>query len=136
MLESPVTLVTYEIEAIWLDAPYNGSTIVNVLTKTAGAKLLASLCVALLLVATVAQVAHFCGFQSFDLPDGRSQLRVDSSNTRLCLACLMAQSVAAIVLSIAFSSIFRRRLHVSLPQMRPRTLLSPFQLYVRPPPIF
>ena len=136
MLESPVTLVTYEIEAIWLDAPYNGSTIVNVLTKTAGAKLLASLCVALLLVATVVQVAHFCGFQSFDLPDDRSQLRVDSSNTTLCLTCLMAQWAAAIVLSIAFSSIFRRRLHVSLPQMRPRALLSPFQLYVRPPPIF
>jgi hypothetical protein len=93
------------------------------------------LCVALLLVATVAQAAHFCGFQSFDLPDDRTQLRADP-NTTLCLTCLMAQSVAAIALSIAFSSIFRRRLRVSPPQMHPRPFLSSFQLYVRPPPIF
>jgi hypothetical protein len=49
---------------------------------------------------------------------------------------LMAQSVAAIVLPIAFSSILRRRLQVSPPQMRPRSFLSSFQLYIRPPPIF
>ncbi|MGC1434976.1 MAG: hypothetical protein WA847_03700 [Terriglobales bacterium] len=109
------------------------STIVNVLTRTAGAKLLACLCVALLLVATVAQVAHSCGFQSFDVREG-TQLRADSANTTLCLTCLMAQSVAAIVLSIAFSSIFRRRLQISQPQMHPRSFLESFQLYVRPSP--
>jgi hypothetical protein len=109
------------------------STIVNMLTKMAGAKLLASLCVALLLVATVAQVAHFCGFQSFDVRDG-TQLRVDSPSTTLCLTCLMAQSVAAIVLSIAFSSFFRRCLRISPPQMYPRSFREFFQLYVRPPP--
>src|SRR5580693_1046248 len=109
------------------------STIVNVLTKTAGAKLLASLCAALLLVATVAQVAHSCGFQLFDVRDG-TQPRVDSPNTTLCLTCLMAQSVAAIVLSIAFSSVFRRRLQISPPQRHPRSFLESFQLYVRPPP--
>jgi len=109
------------------------STIVNVLTRTAGAKLLASLCVALLLVATVAQVAHSCVFQSFDVRDG-TQLRADSANTTLCLTCLMAQSVAAIVVSIAFSSIFRRRLQISPPQMHPRSFLESFRLYVRPPP--
>jgi hypothetical protein len=106
---------------------------VNVLTKTAGTKLLASLCVALLLVATVAQATHFCGFQSFDVRDG-TQLHADSPNTTLCLTCLMAQSVAAIVLSIAFSSIFRRRLQISPPQMHSRSFLESFQLYVRPPP--
>jgi len=111
----------------------SSSTIVNVLTKTAGAKLLASLCVALLLVATVAQVAHSCGFQSFDVRDG-TQLRADSVNTTLCLTCLMAQSVAAIALSIAFSSVIRRRLRISPPQIRPRSFLESFQLYVRPPP--
>ena len=109
------------------------STIVNVLTKTAGTKLLASLCVALLLVATVAQVAHSCGFQSFDVQDG-TQLRADSANTTLCLTCLMAQSVAAIALSIAFSSVRRRRLRISPPQIHPWSFLESFQLYVRPPP--
>jgi hypothetical protein len=108
---------------------------VNILTKTAGAKWLAYLAAALLLLATVVQAAHFCGFQSLDLRDG-TQLRADSPNTTLCLTCLMAQSVAAIVLSIAFSSIFRRRARILLPQMRPRPFLESFQLYVRPPPIF
>jgi hypothetical protein len=109
---------------------------VNIITKTAAARWLAPLCVALLLVATVAQAAHFCGFQSFELSDDGTQLRADSPNTTLCLTCLMAQSVAAIVLPIAFSSILRRRLQVSPPQMRPRSFLSSFQLYIRPPPIF
>jgi hypothetical protein len=107
---------------------------VNILARTAAAKWVAPLCVALLLVATVAQAAHFCGSQSFSLSDDRTQLRVDSLNTTLCLTCLMAQSVAAIVLSIAFSSIFRRRLQISPPQMQPRSFLESFQLYVRPPP--
>jgi hypothetical protein len=109
---------------------------VKILTGTAAAKWLAPLGVALLLVATAAQAAHFCGFQSFDLPDDGTQLRADSPNTTLCLTCLMAQSVAAIMLAIAFSSIFRRRLQVSPPQMHPRPFLSSFQLYIRPPPIF
>jgi hypothetical protein len=109
---------------------------VNILTKTAAAKWLAPLCVALLLVATVAQAGHFCGFQWFGLSDDGTQLRADSPNTTLCLTCLMVQSVAAIVLSVALSSILRRRLQVSPPQMHPRPFLSSFQLYIRPPPIF
>ncbi|MGA8492718.1 MAG: hypothetical protein WB711_20010 [Terriglobales bacterium] len=106
----------------------------NIHTKTGAAKWLAPLCIALLLVATVAQAAHFCGFRSFDLDDG-TQLRADSPATTLCLTCLMAQSVAAIVLSITFSSVFRRRLLFSPLRMRPRSFLSSFQLYVRPPPV-
>jgi hypothetical protein len=109
---------------------------VNILKRTAAAKWLAPVGVALLLVATVAQAGHFCGLQSFNLSDDGTQLRADSPNTTLCLVCLMAQSVAAIVLSVAFSSIFRSRLPLSLPQVQPRTFLSSFQLHVRPPPIF
>ena len=62
----------------------------------------------------MAQAAHFCGFQSLDLRGG-TQLRADSPNTTLCMTCLMAQSAAAIVLSIAFSSVFRRRVRVQIP---------------------
>jgi hypothetical protein len=47
---------------------------------------------------------------------------------------LMAQSVAAIALSIGFSAIFHRRLQISPPQVHPRSFLESFQLYVRPPP--
>jgi len=108
---------------------------VNNLAKTAGAKWLASICLALLLVATVAQAAHFCGFRSLDLRGG-AQVQAESPNTTLCLTCLMAQWVAAMVLSITFSSVFRRRPRVSLLQIRPRPFLESFQLYVRPPPIF
>ena len=107
----------------------------NILTRTTGAKWLVYLGVTLLLVATVAQTAHFCGFQSLDLRDG-TQLRPDSPNTTLCMTCLMAHSVAAIVLSIAFSSVFRRRARVSPLHLQPRSFLVAFQLYVRPPPIF
>ena len=105
----------------------------RVLTRTNGAKWLAYLSVALLLIATLAQAAHFCGFQSLDLRGG-TQVRPDSANTTLCMTCLMAQSVAAIVLSIAFCTVFRRRARVSPLHMRPRPFLAAFQLYVRPPP--
>lgn len=107
----------------------------SILTKTTGAKWLAYLGVALLLVATLAQTAHFCGFQSLDLRDG-TQLRPDSANTTLCMTCLMAQSVAAIVLSMTFSSVFLRRARVSPLHLQPRSFLVAFQLYVRPPPVF
>lgn len=106
----------------------------NTFTTTAGAKWLALLCLALLLVTAVAQAAHFCGFQSLDLSGG-AQVRAESPSTTLCLTCLMAQS-AAIVLSITFSSVFRRRPRASLLQIPPRPFLESFQLYVRPPPIF
>jgi hypothetical protein len=105
----------------------------STVTRTAGAKWLVYLGAALLLVATVYQAAHFCGFQSLNLRGG-TQLRSDSTNTTQCLTCLMAQSAAATVLSIAFSSMLRRRLRVQTPQMNPRPLLETFQLYVRPPP--
>jgi hypothetical protein len=108
---------------------------VNILTRTTRAKWLAYLGATLLLVATLAQSAHFCGFQSFDLRDG-TQLRADSPNTTLCLTCLMAQSVAAIVLSLSISAVFRRRLRVSPLRIRPRLFLEFFRLYVRPPPTF
>ncbi len=107
----------------------------SVLTRRAGAKWLVYLSAVLLLVAAVTQAAHFCGFQALDLRGG-TQLRADSPNTTLCLTCLMAQSAAAIVLSIAFSSVLRRRVRVQIPQMHPRPLLETFQLYVRPPPAF
>jgi hypothetical protein len=106
----------------------------NILTRTTGTKWLAYLSVALLLVATVAQTTHFCGFQSLDLRHG-TQLRPDAPNTTLCMTCLMAQSVAAIVLTIAFCSVFRRRVRVSPLHLQPRSSLVAFQLYVRPPPI-
>jgi hypothetical protein len=106
----------------------------NILNRTTGTKWLAYLGVAVLLVATVVQTAHFCGFQSLDLRDG-TQLRPDSPNTTLCMTCLMAQSVAAIALSIAFSSVFRRRARVSPLHLQPRSFLVAFRLYVRPPPI-
>ena len=107
----------------------------NIVTSTSGAKWLVYLCVALLLAATVAQAAHFCGSQSVDLHHG-TQLRSDSANSTLCLTCLMAQSVAALVLCITFSSVLHRRVRVSPPQIHPRPFLESFQLYVRPPPIF
>src|SRR5277367_1373552 len=105
----------------------------NIFNRTTGTKWLAYLGVAVLLVATVAQTAHFCGFQSLDLRDG-TQLRPDAPNTSLCMTCLMAQSVAAIALSIVFFSVFRRRARVSPLHLQTRSFLVAFQLYVRPPP--
>ena len=116
-------------------APSNGRIIVNNLTKTVGAKCLALLCLALLLVTAVAQAAHFCGFQSLDVSGG-AQVRAESPSTTLCLTCLMAQSAAAIVLSVTFAYVFRRRPRASLLRIHSRSFLESFQLYVRPPPIF
>jgi hypothetical protein len=108
---------------------------VNILTRAAGAKWLVYLGASLLLVASVSQTAHFCSLQSLDLREG-TQLRADSPGSTLCLTCLMAQSVAAVVLCIAFSPILRRRVRGQTPQIHPRPFLESFQLYVRPPPIF
>jgi hypothetical protein len=108
---------------------------VNIVTSTSGAKWLVYLCVALLMITTVAQAAHFCGALSTDLNHG-TQLRADSANSTLCLTCLMAQSAAALLLAITFTSVLRRRVPVSPLQIHPRALLESFQLYVRPPPIF
>jgi hypothetical protein len=96
---------------------------------------LALVCIAVLLVASTAQAAHFCGFRINDTR-GAAQLRLTSPNGTLCLTCLMAQSATAMVLLVAFFSVLLSSSRASSPELRPRVFLESFQLYVRPPPAY
>ena len=95
---------------------------------------LAVVCLAVVLLSTTVQTAHFCGLR---LPDVQTVVELDraSSISPVCLTCLMAPSMSALVLLLAFltmsaSTVFNGRL-----QMRPKPVLYSFQLYIRPPPL-
>ena len=101
--------------------------------KTKHAAGLGFVCIAVLLLTTVAQTAHFCGFQVLETRS-TPQVRQASPGTTLCLTCLMAQAGAAVT---AFST-FLPSPHKSSPlcwqQMQSRPFLHAFQMYDRPPP--
>ena len=101
--------------------------------KTPGAKWLARLCLAVLLLSTTAQTVHFCDL-SISSDRAILQSRPVSHTNAVCLICMMAYSAAAAVLLVSFSPTFRKRGRASVPQARPRLFLESFQLYVRPPP--
>jgi hypothetical protein len=105
--------------------------------KTGWAAWLGAACIVLLLVGTTAQAVHFCGVPAVG-SGGTAQLSAVSSsgNSTLCLTCLMAQSAAAALFFITFFPTRLRSAVVRPPQVRPRSFLDSFHLYVRPPPAF
>jgi hypothetical protein len=102
--------------------------------RTGWATWLAGLCIAMLLLSTIAQAIDSCELSAA----GESvvlQSQAASPNGAICLICLMAHSVAATVLVVVFSPTFGKRLRVSVPQVRAKLFIESFQLYVRPPPL-
>jgi hypothetical protein len=90
-------------------------------------------CLAAVLLSTTVQATHFCGLRGID-PQASVELDPASSGSPVCLICLMAPSISAIILLAAFfvmagSTVFVGGLH-----MRPKPVLFSFQLYIRPPP--
>jgi len=95
---------------------------------------LAVACTIVLAAATTFQAAHSCGFSTGD-ESGIVEFHSSSSGSPLCLTCLMAQSLAAGLIFVVFSPVWRRR---AVPQLRPAQLVSfldSFRLFVRPPPV-
>ena len=95
---------------------------------------LAIVCLALVLLSTTVQATHFCGLR---VPDAQS----DSESwigllpaARSCLICLMAPSISALILLVAFFTMSASAEFVGRLQMRPKPVLYSFRLYIRPPP--
>lgn len=98
-----------------------------------GVSCLALVCLAVVLLSTTVQTAHFCGLR---LPDAQTVVELDraSSSSPVCLTCLMAPSISALILLVAFFTMSASTVFNGHLQMRPKPVLYSFQLYIRPPP--
>jgi hypothetical protein len=84
-------------------------------------------------MSTTVQTAHFCGLR---VPDAQTAVELDrsSSSSPVCLTCLMAPSISALILLVAFFTMSASGTFVGRLQMRPKPVLCSFRLYIRPPP--
>jgi hypothetical protein len=107
---------------------------VNVRSRSTNAvSCLAVVCLAGVLLSVTVQTTHFCGLYSVD---AQTSVTLDpapagSSN---CLTCLLAPSISALVLLLAFFIMAGSALFVSGLQMCPKPVLYSFRLHIRPPP--
>jgi hypothetical protein len=95
---------------------------------------IAVVCLAAVLLSTTVQTSHFCGLGAPDAPAAVG-LNTPSSSSPTCLLCLMAPSISAILLLVAFFIMSASAVFVGGLQMRPKPVLYSFQLYIRPPPL-
>lgn len=91
------------------------------------------LCLACVLLSATVQATHFCGFRGASTQAALESDRASSASP-VCLTCLMAPSMSALILLVAFFVMSRSTLFVGGLQMRPKPILRSFQLYIRPPP--
>jgi hypothetical protein len=94
---------------------------------------LAVLCFVCVLLSTTIQATHFCGLRGLETQTAVELDRATSASPA-CLTCLMAPSMSAVILLVAFFAMASSMLFVGALQMRPKPVLSSFQLYIRPPP--
>lgn len=92
------------------------------------------MCLAVVLLSATVQTTHFCGLR---VPDVQAAVELDraASGSPVCLTCLMAPSISALILLIAFFTLPGSAVFVGRLQMRPKPVLYSFQLYIRPPPL-
>ncbi|MGC2183543.1 MAG: hypothetical protein WA637_09710 [Terriglobales bacterium] len=94
---------------------------------------LAVLCFVCVLLSTTAQATHFCGLRGLETQTA-VELDRTAAASPVCLTCLMAPSLSAVILLVTFFAMASSMLSVGALQMRPKPVLSSFQLYIRPPP--
>jgi hypothetical protein len=92
------------------------------------------LCLAVVLLSTTVKTAHFCGLRLSD-PQTVVELDRSSSSSPVCLTCLMAPSISALILLVALFTMPAGAVFVGGLQMRPKPVFYSFQLYIRPPPL-
>ena len=99
-----------------------------------GLNCLVVVCLAAVLLSTTIQTTHFCGLRA---PGAQAAVELDraSSGSPVCLTCLMAPSISALILLVAFFTLSGSTVFVGGLQMRPKLVLYSFQLYIRPPPL-
>ncbi len=90
---------------------------------------------AVLLVSATVQAAHFCGLTSPQTSASAQDDGGSSPTSPVCTVCLLAHSVAALLIAmVAFSLLLHRAPHRFVPQSCFIPVLTSFELYVRPPP--
>jgi hypothetical protein len=94
---------------------------------------LAVVCLVAVLLSATVQSAHFCGLIA---PDTQTALEssANSSGNPVCLICLMAPSISAIILLVAFFIMSGSPRFIGDLYLRPKPILESFRLYIRPPP--
>jgi hypothetical protein len=99
-----------------------------------GSSCLAVVCLAAVLVSTTVQTTHFCGLRA---PGAHAEVELDraSSSSPVCLICLVAPAISALILLVAFFIMPGSAVFVGGLQMRPKPVLYSFRLYIRPPPL-
>ena len=92
------------------------------------------LCLAVVLLSTTVQTTHFCSLRA---PDAQTVVELDraSSGSPVCLTCLMAPSISALILLVAFFTMPDSAVFVGGLQMRPKPVFYSFRLHIRPPPL-
>jgi hypothetical protein len=75
------------------------------------------------LLSTSIQATHFCAFRG---PDTQTSVELSpaSSGTPVCLTCLMAPSINAIIFLVSFFFMFCSSAFVGGLQMRPKPILN------------
>ena len=105
--------------------------------KTGWSALLIYTCVAILLLVGTIQAAHICGLQASETNISAQSENGSLPANGLCTICLLIHSVAAVLVLMAMGSpLPRRKLARSVLQVRLIPVLTSFQLYVRPPPVW
>lgn len=101
--------------------------------STNGLSCLAVVCLAAVLLSTTLQTTHFCGLRGLG---GQAAVGLDPvfSGSSTCLLCLMAPSLSAIILLVAFFIMAGSAVLVGDVQMRLKPVLYSFPLHIRPPP--
>jgi hypothetical protein len=94
----------------------------------------AIVCLVGVLLSTTVQATHFCGFRGTDA-QAAFELDTASSASPVCLTCLMAPSISALILLVAFFVMARSAAFFGGLQICPRPILDSFHLYIRPPPL-
>jgi hypothetical protein len=94
----------------------------------------AVVCLTAILLSTIIQSNHLCGIR---VPDAQAAVELDqaSSGSPVCLTCVMAASMSALILLVAFFTMSASSAFVGRMQMRPKPILYSFRLYIRPPPL-
>src|ERR1700732_1973809 len=118
MLES-TTLLGWEPLSGWVVASKSPVALrtVNIRYRSPkGLSCLAVVCLAAVLLSTTVQTAHFCGLR---VPDAQAAVELDraSSGSPVCLTCLMAPSISALILLVALLTSSGRREWILRPRL-------------------
>jgi hypothetical protein len=101
--------------------------------QTSWLSALAVVCLVAVLLSATVQSAHFCGFSA---PGTQTALEssANSSGSPVCLTCLMAPSISAIILLVAFFIMSGSAMFIGDLNLCPKPILESFRLHIRPPP--